>query len=264
MPQRPWMKWYPADLRAEPSLRMCSRAARSLWVDMLGLMHEAEPYGHLVVNGKDMTPEELARVLGDSVKDIRKWLKELEENRVLSITEEGTIYSRRMVRDHEKAEKGRADIGKRWRSEPNSYPNRVPNREGGETPNRVPIPKNLVLPITPEARSHIPDIKPDRSETGAARPVPDPTPGSAMDAVRAFAAARTKFFPDRKELDPAARKARWQQKVFAHAKACLTDAEYQRLVTEAANDTPEGQAWMNRLSDEMRAIEAERERRTAT
>ena len=37
---RPWMKWYPADWRSDPGLRMCSFAARGLWADLLALMHE--------------------------------------------------------------------------------------------------------------------------------------------------------------------------------------------------------------------------------
>lgn len=99
---------------------------------------------------------------------------------------------------------------------------------------------------------------------GEPPPLPEPGIKSAADAVARLAAARTKLFPDRKPLPPDQVRAKWQQKVFKFAQTRLSDAEYQRLVTEAANDTPEGRAWMNRLSDEMRAVEAERERRSAT
>ena len=48
----PWMKFYPSDWRADPALRMCSLGARGLWAEMMCIMHEAEPYGCLLVNGQ--------------------------------------------------------------------------------------------------------------------------------------------------------------------------------------------------------------------
>jgi hypothetical protein len=53
--ERPWMKFYPADWRADPMLRVCSIGARGLWIELLALMHESERYGHLLVNGKQPT-----------------------------------------------------------------------------------------------------------------------------------------------------------------------------------------------------------------
>lgn len=97
--KQPWMKWYPSDWRSEPALRMVSRSARSLWVDMLGLMHEAEPYGELRLNGKALKPAGLAALLGDRVSDVSRWLLELEVAGVFSRREDGTVFSRRMERD---------------------------------------------------------------------------------------------------------------------------------------------------------------------
>ena len=37
------------------ALQSCSVAARGLWIDMLCIAHECEPYRHLTVNGKPMT-----------------------------------------------------------------------------------------------------------------------------------------------------------------------------------------------------------------
>ncbi|PJX23863.1 hypothetical protein CAP48_12370 [Advenella sp. S44] len=34
--------------------KSCSLAARGLWHEMMCLMHESEPYGHMAVNGKPM------------------------------------------------------------------------------------------------------------------------------------------------------------------------------------------------------------------
>lgn len=72
---------------------------------MLAFMHEAEPYGHLRLNGKDIGAVGLARMVGSALKATESLLRELEEAGVFSRTQEGTIFSRRMVRDQELREK---------------------------------------------------------------------------------------------------------------------------------------------------------------
>lgn len=66
---------------------------------MLSFMHEADPYGYLTLNGRDVGLEALARMVGSPLKEVRQYLGELEAAGVFSRTETGTIYSRRMVRD---------------------------------------------------------------------------------------------------------------------------------------------------------------------
>lgn len=119
----------------------------------------------------------------------------------------------------------------------------------------------------PPTMPPIPDFlrrsKPPPAEPPAqAPPMPQPGARSVADVVQRFAKARDAK-AQRRDLDPEARKARWQQKVFAYAKTTLSDREYQLLVTQAADGSIEGRAWMNRLSDEMRAQEAEAERRAS-
>lgn len=94
----PWSKFYWSDWRSDPKLRACGLAARGLWVEMLGLMHEAEPYGHLLINGKPPTDQQLAVMVGAGVSEVKKLKRELAEAGVPTI--EGEIWiSRRMVRD---------------------------------------------------------------------------------------------------------------------------------------------------------------------
>lgn len=76
-------------------------------MEMLALMHEAEPRGHLLVNERPITPKQLASLAGCSSKEVDAALLELEQSGVFSRTEEGTIYSRRMIRDAERAERDR-------------------------------------------------------------------------------------------------------------------------------------------------------------
>lgn len=99
----PWMKFYPTDWRADPALRMCSLAARGLWIEMLGLMHEAIPYGHFLVSGQSPTDTQLAVLVGAPPEQIPALIGELEAAGVFSRTREGVIYSRKMTRASKKA-----------------------------------------------------------------------------------------------------------------------------------------------------------------
>lgn len=72
---------------------------------MMCIMHDAERYGSLLVNGKRIDKKQLAGLAGISEKDCSSLLIELEGNGVFSRDEDGTIYSRRMRRDFEKAAK---------------------------------------------------------------------------------------------------------------------------------------------------------------
>lgn len=116
--RKPWIKFYFADWRADPRLKMVSRAARSFWLDVLGIMHEADPYGFLLVEGISPNTAQLASLVGDAERDVKKWLAELKAAGVPSFvggdmpvdvrmmiphgTPDGTMFSRRMVRDADK------------------------------------------------------------------------------------------------------------------------------------------------------------------
>ena len=99
----PWLKFYTSDWRSDPCLRMCGIAARGLWIEMICLMHEATPYGHLLVNGQRPTDAQLAVLVGTAPDQIAALLGELESAGVFSRTREGVIYSRRLSRMAKKA-----------------------------------------------------------------------------------------------------------------------------------------------------------------
>ncbi len=71
-----YMQFYPSDWRAEPTLKLVSRAARSLWIDMLGLMHDAGSH-RLETGGRPMTERDMADILGDNPRTIKTLLNEL-------------------------------------------------------------------------------------------------------------------------------------------------------------------------------------------
>lgn len=97
----PWFKFYPADWR-DPRLRLCSLAARGLWIDLITYAHDAEPYGHVVISSTKPSTEQIASLVGRPVKEVRAALQELRQVGVYSETSDGIIYSRRMVRDKAK------------------------------------------------------------------------------------------------------------------------------------------------------------------
>ncbi|HEX5178121.1 MAG TPA: hypothetical protein VFW04_02220 [Gemmatimonadaceae bacterium] len=118
MTKPPAFQWYPGDFRRDTALMACSFEARALWREMLDLMHDGTPRGHLTAGGVPITTERLAHMVGVSRQKARRWLAELEERHVFSRTEAGVIYSRRMVRD-ERVRTVRAAGGKDSLKNPN-------------------------------------------------------------------------------------------------------------------------------------------------
>jgi hypothetical protein len=100
------MKFYPADWQADELLGMCTLAARGLWLEMIGIMHKADPYGHLVVNGRPPTDTQLAALARCPPDQIPSLLEELENAGVFSRTRTRVIYSRRMTRDERRRKDG--------------------------------------------------------------------------------------------------------------------------------------------------------------
>jgi hypothetical protein len=70
-------------------------------MEMLCIMHQGEPYGHLVINGNPIGSALLSRMVGASKKEVDGWLEELESAAVFSRNDELVIFSRRMARDEE-------------------------------------------------------------------------------------------------------------------------------------------------------------------
>lgn len=93
-------------------LRTCSLAARGLWIEMLCVMSEAEPRGYLLRRGRPVGMKELSVFAGTTVEIVERLVKELDQAGVFSRTPEGTIFSRRMVRDEENAARSRANGAK--------------------------------------------------------------------------------------------------------------------------------------------------------
>ena len=149
MKRDPWMKFYPSDWRADPRLRMCSLAARGLWMEMLSLMHEAEPYGHLLVSGISPTEAQIGVLAGSPADQIPELIGELASAGVFSRTKDGVIYSRRMTRDSK-----RRAVAKR-NGKYGGNPSLL--KQTGNSPSDIPQDNPMDNTQRPEARSQKPE-----------------------------------------------------------------------------------------------------------
>lgn len=128
----PAFQFYPGDWLRD-SISGCSIAAQGLWLRIMFIMHDSERYGYLIVNGRPMTGEEIARRCGVSQKEYDRLLQELFHAGVPSFDETGEfIYSRRMVRDFEAREYERTRKAKQ-----REIPSDVP-AVSQESPENVP------------------------------------------------------------------------------------------------------------------------------
>jgi hypothetical protein len=133
--KRPAFQWYPGDWRRDTALQSCTIDARGLWVEMINLMHDGEPYGHLTAGGITITPTMLGTLTGVPLPRIKKLLAELEDRQVFSRTQADVIYSRRMVRDEDLRER-RATYGKLG-GNPNLMPKDLSANGGGKVTTKV-------------------------------------------------------------------------------------------------------------------------------
>ncbi len=149
MSVNPWLKFYPADWQADQALRLCSLAARGMWIECMCIMHRAVPYGHLVVNGRPVTDTQLAVLAGAHPSQIPDLIRELEEAGVFSRTKQGVIYSRRLSRDAKRSAIGRkTKIDGMMRAA-----QLVENEQENSAPSRSPC--RGASPQKPEARIQI-------------------------------------------------------------------------------------------------------------
>lgn len=101
-----------------PEVRGLSFAAKGLWIDMLCLMFESPRRGYLQTKtGQPVSLAQLARMTGGATDEVSHLLQELDNAGVYSTHGDGTIYSRRMVRDERKRNKC-AEAGRRGGGNP--------------------------------------------------------------------------------------------------------------------------------------------------
>jgi len=104
--------FFVGDWLRESGLRMCGLAARGLWIELLCHMHKMEHRGELRLNGKALGKQEIAALVGSSESTVEAALKQLLDYGVAEKDDDGTIYSRRMVRE-EKQRLSKVEAGRK-------------------------------------------------------------------------------------------------------------------------------------------------------
>lgn len=138
----PAFQFYPGDWIRDP-VSGCSLAAQGLWLRMMILAHDSDRYGYLEQNGAAIPPEHIARRCGSPLEQYTSLLLELDAAGVPSRTPEGTLYSRRMVRDAKERE-GNRKRQRRFRSNGYVTPPVTQLSEGeGEVECEVNLPKGF-------------------------------------------------------------------------------------------------------------------------
>lgn len=79
----PWFKFYPSQHLSHPGLRLCSLAAKGLYIDLMALAYDSDQPGLLTVKGRPMTDRDLSRLLGYSLEEIGAALLDLESAKLL-------------------------------------------------------------------------------------------------------------------------------------------------------------------------------------
>jgi hypothetical protein len=132
-----WMKFYTSDWLGDAQLRTCSVAARGLWMDMICLMDNASPRGHLKLGRRKLDMPTLAGLVGLTPKQLEKLIDELREADVFSLTNRGVIFSRKMIREEKWRKNGAKAVKSRWAK---------------ATENKEEIGKRIRGSMTPESR----------------------------------------------------------------------------------------------------------------
>lgn len=107
----PYFPFFPGDWLGNAKLKLCSPAAKGIWIDTLCLMFDCEPRGVLMIAGRPWSDKELASALGGQVDATMACIHELLKHGVLKRLPSGALYSSRMVRDFELRQK-RQEAGK--------------------------------------------------------------------------------------------------------------------------------------------------------
>jgi hypothetical protein len=94
-----WAKFFWNDWASDTALNLCSIPARGLWMALLCIAAQGEPYGTVTIKGRVPTTDELFGLIaprGTRRRDFDRWLAELETNGVAQRDHRRAIRSPRM------------------------------------------------------------------------------------------------------------------------------------------------------------------------
>lgn len=259
--KRPAYQWYPGDFRRDTAVAACTFEARALWREMLDLMHDGEPYGHLTAGGAPIDVPQLARIVGVSAARVCAWMTELEDRKVFSRTAAGIIYSRRMTRD-ERNRNARGSGGSKSLENPNvprpkhpqqalegilsPHPSEGPSGGPSGGPLQLQLQSAAAAAEDPAVSQAAAEITPPRTPARAA-PAPAAPPERAREGPPPLP-------PELRALPDAA--VRLLERCYAYVRGDALTIE-QRDKAEQLRDTltPDG-AHLERGKEPVRAVDA--------
>ncbi len=135
----PAMPFYAGDWLKDPGLRVISKSAKGVWIDMLCLMWECSDRGVLSSGGRSWSDQQIAAAVGGDSGSVAGCLVELLEWGVAHRNSAGAVYCKRMVRDEEKRHKC-SEAGSRGGGNPTfkGHPKGVPKGHPKGDTKRLP------------------------------------------------------------------------------------------------------------------------------
>lgn len=98
----PAIMFYGGDWLRDADLARCSKSAAGVWMYMIALSLQCEEPGIFRTKGKPWTEIELARSICGSVRVNLRAIRELILNHVAKVSDDGSIYCKRVVEDCKK------------------------------------------------------------------------------------------------------------------------------------------------------------------
>ncbi len=101
----PYFPFYPGDWLKDPLLTFCSSFVRGLLIDIFCFAFECPERAVLKIAGKAMTREQLAESVRGNAQENHKGINQLIDLEIIKLTDNGTMYLSRMVREEDIREK---------------------------------------------------------------------------------------------------------------------------------------------------------------
>lgn len=169
----PAFQFYPGDWLKDATLRRCTHEEKGVYIDMLCLMFECDERGVLSTAGRAWSDEEIARAIGGEYRRTLSCVRALAEKAVVSRSETGALYSRRMVRDEHKR-KLCSEAGKRG-----GNPTLKGSLKGSSKGDSKGGPKRKPTPSSSASAEDATDYRPSHLQP----PISPPKNGSEVEAL---------------------------------------------------------------------------------
>jgi hypothetical protein len=157
----PSFPWYPSDWERDVGVQSLTFEERGIWWEILQKMHHSEERGVMVLNGKPMTDEQIAHVIGCPVAKLKQKLSKILANGVANRRQnDGALLNRRMYRESLSAKElsvTRSEAGK----------------QGGAAKHKQKPSKKGVPSSSSSLSSSLSEEKTLKKESSCAEPHPD-------------------------------------------------------------------------------------------